>query len=274
MPERFLVSDPQSCELNKMKSDGQERMRDHRKGADYFDRCITFRQEVCVEQRLARLGRVDDPAARVRALAGVRQDAIKVCILRYGRGDALDDIRTSTARALRIDALLRDAIESLGSEAKQVAVRNMVRRVNLGDLYDSLSLSAFLVALQFPKSDVAQLLGNVARPGEVPLVDRLRQQLGDTITVESQIAKVGRVYAPLVGALDMNPPQRSELLRDYLEQWYSLMQPVYWHDNEWAAEGAYFGYWCFEGALAAMLFQVDDPRLRECQYFPADLVFR
>ena len=38
------------------------------------------------------------------------------------------------------------------------------------------------------------------------------------------------------------------------------------------AEGAYFGYWCFDIALAVMLLDIPDAALKKSAYYPADLV--
>ncbi|MBD9354554.1 DUF1911 domain-containing protein [Methylomonas sp. EbA] len=50
------------------------------------------------------------------------------------------------------------------------------------------------------------------------------------------------------------------------------MKPIYWHDSHEGAEGAYFGYWCFEAALVAMLFDIDDTAIAANPHYPADLV--
>jgi hypothetical protein len=56
----------------------------------------------------------------------------------------------------------------------------------------------------------------------------------------------------------------------YVEGWYKRMKQAAWHNTHKGE--AYDGYWCFEGALVAMLLNIDDSALQGHIHYPADLV--
>jgi hypothetical protein len=95
---------------------------------------------------------------------------------------------------------------------------------------------------------------------------------GDSTREIASQSKFPKIYDPLVEVMTAPIEQRAAKLKKYVEGWYNRMKPIYWHDNHEGAEGAYFGYWCFEAALVVMLFDVDDTSLREHAHYPADLV--
>jgi len=64
-------------------------------------------------------------------------------------------------------------------------------------------------------------------------------------------------------------------LNTYLENWYSSMSSVDWHDSHLdlsEERGLYFGYWAIEAAALAFLLELDDSSLHEHIVYPKDLV--
>ncbi|KVU27923.1 hypothetical protein WK57_23730 [Burkholderia ubonensis] len=64
-------------------------------------------------------------------------------------------------------------------------------------------------------------------------------------------------------------------LNSYLENWYSSMSSVDWHDSHLdlsEERGLYFGYWAVEAAALAYLLELDDASLHEHIVYPKDLV--
>jgi len=61
------------------------------------------------------------------------------------------------------------------------------------------------------------------------------------------------------------------MLKTYVENWYKKhMKDMSWHGNHKGE--AYVGYWCFEGALVAMLWNIDDTAVATHKHYPVDLV--
>jgi len=64
-------------------------------------------------------------------------------------------------------------------------------------------------------------------------------------------------------------------LNAYLENWYSSMSSVDWHDSHLdlsEERGLYFGYWAIEAAALAYLLELDDTSLHRHIVYPKDLV--
>ena len=81
-----------------------------------------------------------------------------------------------------------------------------------------------------------------------------------------------RVYAPLLEVWRSAVDLREARLREYAASWKKKISPIYWSNSLKGAEGAYFGYWCFDIALAVMLLDIPDAALRKSAYYPADWV--
>jgi hypothetical protein len=82
--------------------------------------------------------------------------------------------------------------------------------------------------------------------------------------------KFPKVYAGLADVIAAPADQRASKLHAFVSGWYRHMKPIYWHDNHLATD-AYFGYWCFEAALVAMVFSIDDATLHDHPHYPTDL---
>ena len=81
-----------------------------------------------------------------------------------------------------------------------------------------------------------------------------------------------RVYAPLLEVSRSAADLREARLRECSASWKKKISPIYWSNSLKGAEGAYFGYWCFDIALAVMPLDIPDAALRKSAYYPTDLV--
>lgn len=72
------------------------------------------------------------------------------------------------------------------------------------------------------------------------------------------------------------PTKRESLFINYIEKkWYPSRVGYYWYESHKISYGAlheYFGYWCFEGGAVAKILGIDDAALKNCKYYPYDLV--
>ncbi len=83
-------------------------------------------------------------------------------------------------------------------------------------------------------------------------------------------------YIHLLDATAETPEQEKQAdLLKYLKAWYAGMKGVAWHDSHKRqtpkSDGGYFGYWAFEAAAVAYLYQVDDKPFRDQLVYPKDL---
>ena len=104
------------------------------------------------------------------------------------------------------------------------------------------------------------------------LMDVAARALGDVNRPVASECAFPRVYAPLLEVWRSAADLREARLREYAASWKKKISPIYWSNSLKGAEGAYFGYWCFDIALAVMLLDIPDAALRKSAYYPADWV--
>ncbi|WKJ90892.1 DUF1911 domain-containing protein [Methylomonas montana] len=238
------------------------------KDREYFDKALTFYSSV-IEKRIAGLDGLNDEG-KAGSSFDIWDYGFRLVVVRYSRGDVIGDMRDSVLQVQELLALQRSIFASI---QLQKDVRQMYERLDLGRLYESLTLLAFMASLRFSVQDTRGALDLIGHAGEDALLDRVARVLGDESRPVAAQSKFPKIYGPLVEIIEVPAEQRADKLKKYVEGWYKRMKPIYWHDShEGGAEGAYFGYWCFEAALVAMLFDVDDSAISAHPHYPADLV--
>ncbi|CAN7169485.1 PoNi-like cognate immunity protein [Pseudomonas sp. LjRoot277] len=104
--------------------------------------------------------------------------------------------------------------------------------------------------------------------------DLLRKALPGRVDIDEWFHPV---YTLLIRSIYAeNKDEASKLLNEYCSQWYSSFGELQtsWHDTHLSIDGddgSYFGYWAFEAAAIAFLYEVDDSRVDHLIY-PRDLV--
>jgi hypothetical protein len=67
--------------------------------------------------------------------------------------------------------------------------------------------------------------------------------------------------------------QATKRLEKYLDkEWYKGNNDTGWHNSHKSEFELYFGYWSFESGAIAKIMDLDDATLKECQYYPYDMV--
>ena len=83
-------------------------------------------------------------------------------------------------------------------------------------------------------------------------------------------------YRKLIKVFDAEPQKRSELMLQYLEDWYeaSRREPYYEQhpETDLRSGRSYYGYWSWEAAAVTWLLDIDDTTYRDHQFYPKDLV--
>jgi len=77
------------------------------------------------------------------------------------------------------------------------------------------------------------------------------------------------LYSQLSTVIDSKNAKQKELaLIEYLENWYSNCDSASWYENLNNENNVYYGYWCFEAAALAKIYQLNTTELEKNQYFP------
>lgn len=107
---------------------------------EYFLRLVDFYARVIAE-RLVGLDSLDDNG-KAGSLYDIGDYCFRLLVSRYSRGDAVSDMHNSV---FQMTELLTLKCKTLASIQLGKDVRQMYERLDLGALYESLSLLAFMV---------------------------------------------------------------------------------------------------------------------------------
>lgn len=90
---------------------------------------------------------------------------------------------------------------------------------------------------------------------------------------DTSIAKCTRhlPYFKTLKIFNAPPAARSEMMAEYLDDWYVASRREWYHDSH--TRGRVFkGYWSWEAAAITFLLDIDDSSYRAAEFYPADLV--
>ncbi|MDO5626170.1 MAG: DUF1911 domain-containing protein [Pseudomonadota bacterium] len=245
-------------------------VRDKHKDQAYFNEYAEF-VEQAAQKRLADVttfANIGGRAGRAHALVNY---AFMNCIYRYSRGDAIEDIRESVWLWVQAKEVQKRVHAELPAQFANTRVP--YEKLTLDTVYDALTTMAFSRALRFTPAEIRRLLDAIGHAGKDALMDEAARALGDTRRAIADKCSFPKVYEPLLQVWrTAAAQQRAEQLQTYADEWIKRIEPIHWSGSLQGGEGAYFGYWCFEVALTAMLLDVSDAGFRANPFYPADLV--
>ena len=242
-------------------------MRDTIQNKDYFDKGIAFDQKT-IDRDKSSINDIPDHSGRAMDLFSLCERSVMLCAQRYSRGDALDDMEPSIRQMLQLFQLRSLTLPTLELEPK---TREMWSNLTLSELYDTLTCLSFAVSQRYPAESYHKLFQFIGHVGKDGLLDRIAVQMGEKQRPVAAAAKFAKEYNALVAVVDAPAVARPALLKTYVENWYKKHMrgsALYGtHKSE-----AYVGYWCFEAALVAMVWKIDDSSLSSHKNYPMDLV--
>lgn len=244
-------------------------VRDKQKNIEYFDEFVEF-DRGAADKRFADVETFPNLDGRPGRASSLVSYCFKVCVLRFGRGDEIGAIRADVWRWVEAMEIYARIVAAMPVEP--ASVKLMYTRVQLDTVYDAQTLLAFAVALKFDTTEIKRVLNAIGHAGEDALIDEAAKTLGDSTRKVAANSKFPKVYAGLVDVWRCAPAERASKLNDFMGKWKRNIKPIYWSNSLEGAEGAYFGYWAFDVALAVMLLGIDDTALKSNPHYPADLV--
>lgn len=244
-------------------------VRDALGSKEYFDLWCEFVQRRNIDHDRAEVDSELHGEGRLMCGDDLVKHATHLLVMKYGRGDEITSIQGDLDQLI---ALLRVKRNVLHSEPVPPDIRTMYLRLDLGSLYDSLTALSFVLALRLPAEKVHLTLGDIGHEGEDSILDFARLKLGKSGGKTAAQPRFPKIYGDLDDLVSAPARERPGMLQAFVRGWYKKMKPIYWHDSHKGAEGAYFGYWCFEAALMAMLLEIDDSSLVSHPNYPKELV--
>jgi hypothetical protein len=245
-------------------------VRDTNKDAAYFSKWIEFEEGHIARKGFDYIKSLSRDAGRASAANDLPRIIVELIVLKYGQGNTIESIRPDLWRWVEAKEFQAQVNTSLPVNAKNIY--DMHEQITLTTVYNSLTIFAFAAALRLNSTEVKRVIQAIHHPGEDALIDEAARALGDDNRPVAQNCKFPKVYAPLLDVWRSPAEQRAKKMQAYGTQWKQKIKPIYWSNSLEGAEGAYFGYWCFDIALAAIVLKIDDQGLRDNPYYPADLV--
>ncbi len=148
-------------------------MRDSEKDIEYFTKRIEFREKL-VDEKLPVAESFPRVEGRPGNAASLCMYTFQICVLRYGRGDAMEKIGPSIWRWVEAKEIESKMISQIPPERKNEKV--MYERLTLDTVYDALSMMAFAKALHFNAAEMKRLIDAIGHPGEDALIDEERER--------------------------------------------------------------------------------------------------
>jgi hypothetical protein len=65
-----------------------------------------------------------------------------------------------------------------------------------------------------------------------------------------------------------NESDKQKAIQEYLGSWYSANSKSSWHDSHLGENNTYVGYWSFEAAAVAKIFQLNSKLFKNNECFP------
>jgi hypothetical protein len=203
-----------------------------------------------------------------------KQDALSALIIRYTAGEPIESLIHPLEKVI------------LNFERYQQALADYEQVANIsplaigdwpGEYEEAVQVISLCILLH--RADLLErfvaLLDNAGYAGEDTLYeDLLRKVLPNRKDLDEWYHDI---YTPLIRAIYApSKEEASALLKLYCDQWYSAFEDkqTNWHDTHLDIDGdrgSYYGYWAFEAAAIAFLYDIDDSAVDHMVY-PKDLV--
>ncbi len=247
-------------------------MRDSRFDKDYFSASINFKVHALAEDmETAKTPFSANPGYRPQYIFELFIQHYEMLYQRYCRGDDLNDLKSFLPEVVRVWEW------AYAEEVKVFSAEDMILRKgfdkNLNLYIVSLWLISFALCLEVDDALFARMVAVADHGGYNPGKDLLFERLVASRLPGRKAASAllcPKPYEKLYYSVD-GGERRIPWMNEFIQGWYPALKKAYWHGRHTRPEAGYFGYWCFEAAAVAKLFNYAPGAYSESEYFPKDL---
>lgn len=215
-------------------------MRDKRKDKKYFEAFISF-QRTRIEQKESKLKECKDDEKAAR---------INMSLLKY-KMDLLIAEFSYGAKETELKDFLESAVKTAGD----------IKNVD----YESLLVIFSFAVLTKDSKDILDMINNNSG---IIKEDKLLFCLVQKILHDDAVWEGKLKYPKVFGDLDSIEDKPETTIQVYLKNWYENHKGFSWYDSHNKSTDTYVGYWSFEAAAVAKIFQVNDSGFRQNPYYP------
>ncbi len=139
------------------------------------------------------------------------------------------------------------------------------------DYYRVLTLISWGIIFDAPAALFQKIADHMHSNGEDALIETLLStKLKDRTTTDKLIYP--KSFELLYRATQAKGAEQATLVKEYLDSWYKNMKDFINYDSHKAkGEGGFEGYWSFEAAAVAVLYNIDDSSFRDMDFYPKDM---
>lgn len=220
-------------------------MRDTRKTEAYFDDYIAYEKER-IQKKTEKLTQCDDEAKAQRISSSLFLYQMNLLIASFSKG----------ADETALTVLFQDCCHT-------------AQRMTVLPYEDALRMASFSVLLKCP----TEFQKVAEQCSEVFEEDRLLKGLC-SFAVSGKAVWEGEyrfpsIYAGMEDVLTAQEKQEKEkALLCYLSGWYGRNKESAWYGTLNSANDVYYGYWSFESAAIAAIYELNQKYLAQNEYFP------
>lgn len=146
---------------------------------------------------------------------------------------------------------------------------------DLEDYLNLLQLLSFGVIFNLDKAIIKKLL-NLFEADDQKAEDGLLDKLTSFVQPDRKQGNKlqhPKAYQPLFDAVNASKDEQPKLMQKFLKGWYKSMRKCGWHDvHLGVGKDGFPGYWCWEAAMATLLYDMDDSSYRDMPFYPKDMV--
>lgn len=223
-----------------------------------------------------------NPVYRPQYVWGLSKDYFRLILLRYSRGDPIQELGSHFGGLLDAWELSNRLSEAICKAHSLKTCRDWrFELANLNHYNWCFWLVGLALALDIPDDQWQRLLHLIVGEGQDNLLDRViasrtpSRQIGDALLHK-------KPYAHLLRAVDAPKNEQASLLREFVDNWYlelarngkdGLWWYIYGDPVKHPLDmGSYFGRWCLEAVAAVKAFNLDDSQCLGREHYPGDLL--
>ncbi len=200
----------------------------------------------------------------------------------YSRGDPIHGLSQHFGGLLDAWELSNKLSEEICAEHNLEKCRDWIFELsNLNHYNWCFWLIGLALALEMPDEQWQRLLVLIDGEGEDVLLDRIIASRKPERAIGEKLLHK-KPYARLLKAIDAPQEQQPELLREFVENWYTELarkgkNELWWYiygdpEKHPLEMGSYFGRWCVEAVAAVKAFGLDDSLCLGHEHYPGDLL--
>jgi hypothetical protein len=245
--------------------------RDRHLPPDYWGRAVAFQSKLLADVDDGLKPYRDDQARRTTYRFELEWKPAKDLVrLMYSGGYDLADLADAMARMFLIKRDLDADYRALNPKEKPYGLYGW----GYGSDYELMMENLCWLVCLFDRPALAAYIAHCNPPGADRLLDLIAAATVEPDRPVAATLAFPKRWTPLLEVADAAPEARPALLVKAYKKW-KRHQPDKGLPPEGATtvlDGSYKGYWAWEVALVAAVFDVDDTALRAEGNYPADLV--